>query len=148
MGATGRFGAGSSRLDLATKLGRNIPDGWWLVAYPDDGEAVATWKRGQQGDPQGSGARLDDVGRAASEAVRRAKGHVRRYCASNRLDRLATLTFRDAGCHDPKELRAELGRFFKRLRRSLGVDQFPYLWVPELPAAGMASTLTLLSDST
>src|SRR5438034_10735199 len=85
-----------SRLDLATKLGRDIPDGWWIVIYPGAGEAVATFRRGKQVDPH-PGESLGPEStedRAHSEAVRRARGAVRRYCAANGLDRLGTLTYR------------------------------------------------------
>jgi hypothetical protein len=56
---------------------------------------------------------------------------VRRYCASNRLNRLGTLTYAGSGCHDPKALRSDLGEFFKGLRASLDGEPLPYLWVPE-----------------
>ena len=55
---------------------------------------------------------------------------MRRYCAANRLNRLGTLTY--AGIVlDPVLIREHLGVFFRRLRRHLGVERLPYLWVPE-----------------
>jgi hypothetical protein len=78
--------------------------------------------------PPGSAA---DPERAAAEAARRARGKVRRYCAANRLNRLGTLTYRAAGCHDPLTLRSDLAEFFRKLRDALGGDPFAYLWVPE-----------------
>ena len=64
-------------------------------------------------------------------AARRARTQVRRYCAANRLNRLATLTYRPPFCRDPKVLRAEVGTFFRSLRRGLGGEAFPYLWTGE-----------------
>ncbi|MGH7735462.1 MAG: rolling circle replication-associated protein [Gemmatimonadales bacterium] len=69
------------------------------------------------------------------DAARRARGKVRRYCAANRLNRLGTLTYGGEGNHDPAELRADVGGFFRRLRGSLG-ERFPYLWVPEWHKSG------------
>ena len=50
-----------------------------------------------------------NVERAQEEAARRARAKVRRYGAANRLNRLGTLTYRGAGCHDPRQLRSDLG---------------------------------------
>src|SRR5438094_4137091 len=127
-----------SRLDLATKLGRAIPDGWWIVIYPDAGEAVATFRRGQQTDrhPAEGLGREATEDRAITEGVRRARGAVRRYCAANELDRLGTLTYRGAGCHDEVQLRADVGLFFRVLRRRLGVPSLPYLWTGEWHPGG------------
>lgn len=71
--------------------------GWALTVYPAAGEAGggfvaarrrhATGVRGQAADPE----------RAAKETARRGRGAVRRYCASNRLNRLGTLTYAGAG---------------------------------------------------
>ncbi|RWZ46665.1 hypothetical protein ELQ90_14460 [Labedella phragmitis] len=72
-----------------------------------------------------------DPDRAAAEAGRRARATLRRYCAANRLNRLGTLTYAGAGCHDPAELREHLGRFFRNLRDGLGGKPLPYVWVPE-----------------
>jgi hypothetical protein len=56
---------------------------------------------------------------------------VRRYCAGNLLNRLGTLTYAGQGCHDPGQLRADLADFFRALRRALGGQPLPYVWVPE-----------------
>lgn len=56
---------------------------------------------------------------------------MRRYCAANRLNRLGTLTYAGAGCFDPREVRADVGEFFRDLRLALGGKPFPYAWVPE-----------------
>ena len=69
--------------------------------------------------------------RAAEEAGRRARGRLRRYCAANRLNRLGTLTYAGQGCHDPKQVRADVGEFFRCLRSGLGSAALPYVWVPE-----------------
>jgi hypothetical protein len=61
---------------------------------------------------------------------------VRRYCAANRLNRLGTLTYAGAGCHDPRQVRSDVGVFFRRLRASLDGASFPYLWVPEWHPGG------------
>jgi len=130
-----------SRLDLATKLGRDVPDGWWVVVYPTAGEAVITFKRGLQTDRR-TGAAWDvapeDVpaDRALIEAVRRARGQVRRYCTANGLDRLATVTYGGSGCHDEQQVRADLGAFFRQLRRIGGTGAFAYLWVVEWHPGG------------
>ena len=69
--------------------------------------------------------------RSAEEAARRAKGRIRRYCATHQLNRLGTLTFRGGGCHDQRQLRTYVGEFFRQLRFGLGDKPFPYVWVPE-----------------
>jgi hypothetical protein len=71
-----------------------------------------------------------------AEAERRARGRVRRYCAANGLSRLGTLTYAGEGCHDPVVVRADIRRFFRGLRRGLGGERLPYLWVPELHPGG------------
>lgn len=77
-----------------------------------------------------------DPDRAALEAGRRARSRLRRYCAANRLNRLGTLTYAGAGCHDPGALRTDLGRFFRSLRSGLGGASLPYVWVPEWHPGG------------
>ena len=82
------------------------------------------------------GAPAADPVRAAEEAARRARGKVRRYCAANRLNRLGTLTYGGAGCHDPKALRADVAAFWRALRGLLGGKSFPYLWTAEWHPSG------------
>ena len=78
-----------------------------------------------------------DPERSLAEAARRARGKVRRYCAANRLNRLGTLTFRGAGCHDEQQLRVLVGRFFRRLREQANAGEpMPYVWVPEWHKSG------------
>jgi hypothetical protein len=71
-----------------------------------------------------------------AEAGRRARRHLRRYCAANRLNRLGTLTYRGAGCHDPAVVRGHLGDFFRALRAATGGKPLPYVWVPEWHKTG------------
>ncbi|MHB1166468.1 MAG: rolling circle replication-associated protein [Candidatus Nanopelagicales bacterium] len=61
---------------------------------------------------------------------------MRRYCAANGLDRLGTLTYAGAGCHDPHDLRTDVGAFFRDLRASAGGRPLPYVWVPEWHPGG------------
>lgn len=58
------------------------------------------------------------------------------YCAANRLNRLGTLTYAGRGCHDPAQLREDVGGFFRALRAEVGRGAFPYLWVPEWHKTG------------
>jgi hypothetical protein len=82
------------------------------------------------------GAPAADPARAAEEAARRARATTRRFCAANRLNRLGTLTYRGAGCHDPKQLRRDVAAFFKALRSLLGGKPFAYLWTAEWHKSG------------
>ena len=123
----------ASSLDSPTKLDRarvpNVVEARWLLnLYPGAAEAGGCLQTaGNPPDGVEPFGRGDD--RSMVEAVRRARGHVRRYCAANRLNRLGTLTYAEA-CHDPIQLRSDLAGFFRRLRGSVG-SRFPYLWVPE-----------------
>jgi hypothetical protein len=119
---------------VSTSLGRLIaPDaGWFFSLYPDAGEGGGGFRSSYRPNrvfvAKGSAA---DPERAAAEAGRWAGSKLRRYCAANRLNRLETLTYAGTGCHDPKELRAHLGAFFRDLRTGLGGSPLPYAWVPE-----------------
>ena len=128
-----------SSLDSPTKLDRavvpnEVESRWLLNVYPDAGEAggclVSPARPWLGGDP----AQPDDD-RSASEAIRRARGAIRRYCAANRLNRLGTLTYRGEGCSDPIQFRGDLRSFFRRLRGTVG-EAYPYLWVPEWHPGG------------
>lgn len=70
--------------------------------------------------------RAADPERSEQEAARRARGKLRRYCAANRLNRFATLTYAGAGCFDHGQLRTDVADFFRGLRRELGAKPFPY----------------------
>lgn len=75
------------------------------------------------------------VNNSQIRAGRRARAQLRRYCAANQINRLTTLTYAPPFCTDPNQLRVDLGRFFRKLKRELG-DKFPYVWVPELHSDG------------
>ncbi len=105
---------------------------WTLNLYAEAGEAGGCLRMPHRRRTAGP----SDPGRAAAEAARRARAKIRRYCASNRLNRLGTLTYAGEGCHDPAVLRRDVHGFFKRLRRELGGEAFPYLWVPEWHPGG------------
>lgn len=117
----------------------NRPDRayWSLSVYPGAGEAGGSFQATTRAAVvRVPGAPAADPERARLEAARRARASVRRYCASNGLNRLGTLTYAGAGCHDPVRLRADLGAFFRRLRRSLGGQPLAYVWVPEWHKTG------------
>lgn len=114
------------------------PDaGWSLSLYPSAGEAggaftpsyrpVRMWVPGMP---------AADPVRSQAEAARRARAKVRRYCTAHRLNRLGTLTYAGAGCHDPAQVRADVAVFFQALRTVLGGKPLPYVWVPEWHKSG------------
>jgi len=106
---------------------------WSLTLYPQAGEAGGCFRRRGRAS-EGGGE--PDVERAQEEAARRARTKVRRYCAANRLNRFATLTYAGAGCFDHRELRGDVAVFFRDLRAELGGKPLPYLWVPEWHPGG------------
>lgn len=113
----------------------SVGRGWRLGVCVAAGEAGGSFSTGVQRERRRADGVADRV-RSAAEAERRARSKTRRYCAANRLNRLGTLTYAGAGCHDPLELRADVGEFFRSLRSLLGGDPFPYLWVPEWHRSG------------
>ncbi|MCU1674641.1 MAG: hypothetical protein JWN77_2754 [Frankiales bacterium] len=115
-------------------LGRHR-SGWALTVYPDAAEAGGGFVGARRRHSTGVRGHAEHPERAASEAARRARGQVRRYCASNRLNRLATLTYA-VGCHDLKQLRDDVAVFFRRLRMATGGRDLPYLWVGEWHPGG------------
>ena len=123
-------------VDPLSPLRRSVA-GWAFSLYPDAAEGGGSF--------QGSTRRVPDYvsrgfaadpERAAAEGGRRARARLRRYCAANRLNRLGTLTYRGAGCHDPETVREHLGEFFRSLRAGLGATPLPYVWVPEWHKSG------------
>lgn len=72
-----------------------------------------------------------DPERARVEAGRRARSKLRRYCVANGLNRFGTLTYDGTGCHSPRQVRQDVGGFFRELRERLGGKPLPYVWVPE-----------------
>lgn len=77
------------------------------------------------------GGPATDPERAREEAGRRARARLRRYCAANRLNRFGTLTYAGEGLHDQRQVRRDVGQFFRSVREQLGGDPLPYVWVPE-----------------
>jgi len=107
---------------------------WSLTLYPAAGEGggcLVVQRRNLEPSTYQS-----DPERAAEEAARRAKTKMRRYCAANRLNRLGTLTYAGAGCHDPRALRSDVAGFFKLIRGRLDQRALPYLWVPQWHPGG------------
>jgi hypothetical protein len=108
---------------------------WLLKLYPGAAEAGGCFESAARRSGGGSWWEPEpDPERCASEAARRARGQLRRYCAANRLNRLGTLTYASPYCRDPQAVRDHVGSFFRLLRR--GTGRMPYLWVPELHADG------------
>jgi hypothetical protein len=109
----------------------SLPAAWRLSLFRDAGEAsgafVATFRSSYRG-VRGAAA---DPERSRAESARRSRTALRRYCAANGLNRLGTLTYAGAGCHDPVQLRADLAEFWRGLRGRLGGSPLPYVWVPE-----------------
>ena len=105
---------------------------WVFVLFPDASEGGGSFRSAVA--PKGPGPFVEPPTDSQADAVRRARGKVRRYCAANRLNRLGTLTYAGVGNHDPARLREDVGRFFRRLRGE--GEPFPYLWVPEWHPGG------------
>jgi hypothetical protein len=106
---------------------------WGFVLYPDAAEGGGSFRSAAK--PGARSEPIDPGVDSRADAIRRARGKVRRYCAANRLNRLGTLTYAGSGNHDPARLRGDVATYFRRLRASLG-EPFPYLWVPEWHASG------------
>lgn len=109
--------------------------GWRLTLYPTAGEAGGSFRYSLRPRGVSPGAGRGDPDRSAAEAAGRARRKLRRYCAANGLNRLGTLTYAGAGCHDQRQVRSDLGEFFRALRHELG-EAFPYAWVPEWHKSG------------
>jgi|SRR5580704_308317 hypothetical protein len=122
-----------SLLEYGTKLVGVSRGHWGVDLFPEAGEAIASF---HSGDVNFGGGVGGDPEESSKVAARRARTRVRRYCAANRLNRLATLTYRGSGCHEPVVMRRDLGGFFRRLRHRLGGDAFPYLWTAEWHKTG------------
>jgi hypothetical protein len=105
--------------------------GWVLAVYPEAGEAGGSFRYAPRKPTARCVGPAVDPARARAEAARRARAKVRRYCASNRLNRFATLTYRGEGCHDQVALRSHVAQFFRQLRSGLGGKALPYVWTPE-----------------
>jgi hypothetical protein len=106
---------------------------WSFNLYPVAGEGGGCFVRRVR--PLAAGG-PPNVERSRQEAARRARAKLRRYCAANRLNRFATLTYAGEGCFDQQQLRVEVGEFFRGLRRELGGSPLPYAWAPEWHPGG------------
>ena len=73
--------------------------------------------------------------RSQEEAERRARAKLRRYCAANRLNRFGTLTYAQS-CRDPRQLRADVGEFFRGASARAGGEALPYAWTSEWHPGG------------
>ena len=109
-----------------------MQDSWTFSLFPQAAEGggcfVPRFPAEARGGPP-------DPERSVEEAERRARSKLRRYCAANRLNRLGTLTYA-ASCRDPRQLRADVGAFFRGLRRELGGKPIPYAWTSEWHPGG------------
>ncbi len=107
--------------------------GWYLTLYPTAREASGVFQGSARRDSgrRGVPGEAVDEERSRQMAGARARVTLRRYCTANRLNRLGDVTYAGEGCHDPRLLREQMGRFFIDLRRLLGRGPFPYVWVPE-----------------
>lgn len=109
-----------------------MPDSWTFSLYPQAAEGGGCFVPRFQPEPRGG---PPDPERSLEEAERRARSKLRRYCAANRLNRFGTLTYA-ASCRDPWQLRADVGAFFRGLRRELGGKAIPYAWTSEWHPGG------------
>ncbi len=110
--------------------------GWSLTLVIDAREAGGCFGRlDENREPGGTGSSPDPL-RSAAEAARRARSKTRRYCVANRLNRFGTLTYDGSGCHDPKQVKADVAEFWRELRRVRGGEPFPYLWTAEWHKSG------------
>jgi hypothetical protein len=105
---------------------------WTFSLYPEAAEGGGCFVPRFLPESRGG---LADPERSLEEAERRARSKLRRYCAANRLNRLGTLTYA-ASCRDPGRLRADVGEFFRGLRRELGGKPIPYAWTSEWHPGG------------
>jgi hypothetical protein len=127
----GEVGGGSGA-EVVSRLTRPLPARWTLTLYPRAGEAGGCFVPAARAHWTGVRGAAADPERARREAGRRRRARLRRYCASNGLNRLGTLTYGPPFCRDPREVRTHVGEFFRELRSGLGGDPMPYAWVPEL----------------
>jgi len=129
------LGLSSDLLGIVRSMGLAPRRAYWSFnLYPEAGEGGGCFVPSFRRDPVGGGA--PDLERSRSEAARRARGRLRRYCAANRLNRFATLTYAGAGCFEQEQVRADVGEFFRGLRRGLGGRPLPYAWAPEWHPGG------------
>jgi len=109
-----------------------VQDSWTFSLYPQAAEGGGCFVPRFAPEPRGGPPNPE---RSRGEAERRARSKLRRYCAANRLNRLGTLTYA-VSCGDPGQLRADVGEFFRGLRRDLGGKAIPYAWTSEWHPGG------------
>ena len=109
---------------------------WGFNLYPEAGEGGGCFVPTLRARPGVGGEGGVDVERSQLEAARRARSKLRRYCAANRLNRFATLTYAGEGCFDQQQLRVDVADFFRGLRRALGGAPLPYAWASEWHPGG------------
>ena len=127
----------SGKFPSALRVLGRMDAGWKFILYPASAEGGGSFQTSARRVPAyvSRGYALDPA-RAATEAGRRARSRLRRYCTANGLNRLGTLTYAEFGCHDPAQLREDFATFFRSLRRSLDDAPLPYVWVPEWHKTG------------
>jgi hypothetical protein len=111
---------------------------WQFVLCPDAAEGGGSFRQASSRETERWSGKVDLEAaeeRSRVEAGRRARRQLRQYCAANRLNRLGTLTYGGAGCHDPAQVRADVAAFIRVVRGSVG-RRFPYVWVPEWHSGG------------
>jgi len=105
---------------------------WHLSLYPSAGEGGGCFlSPSEHRGPVVAAGSGRDRQRASEEAGRRARARVRRYCTANGLSRLGTLTYEGSGCHDQRQVRADVAEFMRNVRSGLDGAPLPYVWVPE-----------------
>lgn len=109
---------------------------WRLTLWSQSREGGGCYVAPRRDDGGGHSKSEPDADRSATEAARRARAQVRRYCTAWRLNRLGTCTYRGDGNHDPVALRHDVAAFIRALRDALGGKSLPYLWVPEWHPGG------------
>ena len=105
---------------------------WTFSLYPQAAEGGGCFAPRFAPEPRGG---PPDPERSRSDATRRARSKIRRYCAAHRLNRLGTLTYA-VSCRDPLQLRADVAEFFRGLRCELDGKAIPYAWTSEWHPGG------------
>ena len=111
--------------------------GWSFNLFPDAAEGGGCFRSSWQSRSRGVRGAAKDPERAAVEAQRRARARLRRYCTANRLNRLGTLTYAGAGCHEYRQASRDAGLFFRALRDGVVRKPFPYAWTSEWHPGGL-----------
>lgn len=119
-------GTPGARLDIATltvtpPTSQQPQRFWAATGYPEAGEGSVYFYAAPLEDERNTGERGAGSERAKTEAERRARTTLRRYCVANKLDRLVTLTYRpDTLPDDWSDCWKDIERFRRRLFKVLG----------------------------